>query len=98
MDCRSDTPPRRHRVAAGNPEDARQLETGGVSRRSSSPRRLRIRRPPGESLMFALDTNVVIHAMKGIGRVAERLARTNLVVFVFLVVVLFVLVFVVLCL
>jgi tRNA(fMet)-specific endonuclease VapC len=27
--------------------------------------------------MFALDTNVVIHAMKGIGRVAERLARTN---------------------
>lgn len=27
--------------------------------------------------MFALDTNVIIHAMKGLGRVADRLARTS---------------------
>ena len=27
--------------------------------------------------MFALDTNVVIHALKGMGRVAERLAKTS---------------------
>src|SRR3569833_1484243 len=77
MDCGGDPAPRRHRVAAGNSEDARWLETRRLPRRPSSARWLWARRPPGESLMFALDTNVVIHAMKGIGRVAERLARTN---------------------
>jgi tRNA(fMet)-specific endonuclease VapC len=28
-------------------------------------------------LIFALDSNVVIHAMKGVGRVAERLSRMS---------------------
>ena len=28
-------------------------------------------------MIFALDSNVVIHAMKGLGRVAERLAKTS---------------------
>jgi tRNA(fMet)-specific endonuclease VapC len=28
-------------------------------------------------LIFALDSNVVIHAMKGVGRVAEKLARMS---------------------
>ena len=54
-----------------------ELESRRFSRCCGSPQGIWRGREAGRVLIFALDSNVVIHALKGTGRVAERFAEVN---------------------